>query len=178
MQPTFETSRLLIRPRTLADTDDCLAMDRDPEVTRFVRGPWSDATAHRAFVEERTRGPYPKGLGYWTVCRRDQAASFVGWVLLIPADGVGPEIEIGWRLQRSAWGQGFATEAARPVLQYAFATLKLPEVVAEIDPDNAGSLRVAEKLGLTEGAMIQHEGKRALRCMLKAEEAGVASSAP
>jgi RimJ/RimL family protein N-acetyltransferase len=70
MQPTFETSRLLIRPRTLADTEDCVAMDCEPGVTRFVSGPWSDPPAPRAFVEQRTRGPYPEGLGYWTMCRR------------------------------------------------------------------------------------------------------------
>ena len=58
MQPVFETSRLLIRPRRLADTDDCQAMDGDPEVTRFVSSPWSDPVVHRAFVEARTRGPY------------------------------------------------------------------------------------------------------------------------
>src|SRR5207248_1921076 len=114
MQPTFQTSRLMIRPRRLADTDDCLAMDRDPEVTRYVSGPWSDAAEHRAFIEARTRGPYRAGLGYWAVCRRDVAASFVGWVLLIPADGAGPEIEIGWRLRRAVWRQGLATEATGP----------------------------------------------------------------
>jgi RimJ/RimL family protein N-acetyltransferase len=112
MQPTFETARLLIRPRTLADTDDCLAMDREPEVTRFVVGPWSDAAAHRAFIEARTRGPYPPGLGYWTVHRRDDGGSFLGWVLLIPLDGAGPDIEIGWRLRRGAGGR--ASPRRRP----------------------------------------------------------------
>lgn len=43
MQPVFETQRLILLPRTLADTDDCLAMDNDPEVTRFVAGPWGGA---------------------------------------------------------------------------------------------------------------------------------------
>ena len=169
-QPTFETGRLLIRPRTLADTDACLAMDREPEVTRFVKGPWSDSIAHRAFIEARTRGPYPRGLGYWTVCHRDGAASFVGWVLLIPEDVIGPAIEIGWRLRRDAWRQGFATEAANPLLQYAFVTLKLPELVAEIDPDNIGSLRVAEKLGLRRRGLVQHHGKPAVRHILRLEE--------
>jgi RimJ/RimL family protein N-acetyltransferase len=167
MLPTFETARLLIRPRTLADTDACVAMDRDPIVTRFVNGPWSDASAHRAFVEARTRGPYPQGLGYWTIGRRNEPASFIGWVLLIPADGTGPDIEIGWRLRREAWGCGFATEAAAPVLRHALGTLKLPEVVAEIHPDNVGSLRVAEKIGLKRRAMVSHHGEPALRYALK-----------
>ena len=163
MQPTFATSRLLVRPRTLADTDACLVMDGDPEVTRFVSGPWSDAIAHRAFIEARTRGPYAAGLGYWCICRRDEPASFLGWILLIPADGTGPEIEIGWRLRRQVWRQGYATEAARPVLRHAFATLRLARVIAMIAPDNAGSRGVAEKLGMRAKGLVAHQGRPALR---------------
>jgi hypothetical protein len=47
-------------------------MKREPEVTRFVDGPWDDAIAHRRFIEARTAGPYPPGLGYWTVFDRSQ----------------------------------------------------------------------------------------------------------
>lgn len=90
MLPGFETPRLLLRPRTLADTDDCIAMNRDPGVVRFVDGPWSGPATHRAFVEARTRGPYPAGLG----------------------------------------------------------ALGLPGIVADIDPANAASARVAEKIGM------------------------------
>ncbi|MFM0694103.1 GNAT family N-acetyltransferase [Paraburkholderia graminis] len=163
MQPVFETPRLILRPRTLADTDECLAMDRDPLVTRFVDGPWSDAQKHRAFVEARTLGPYPAGMGYWTIGSRNDAADFLGWVLLIPADAVGPEIEIGWRLPRKAWGAGIATEAATAVLQHAFATLRLAEVVAEIDPLNLASIRVAERLGLVRRGDVVGHGRKMVR---------------
>jgi RimJ/RimL family protein N-acetyltransferase len=146
LQPTFETNRLLLRPRALADTDACLALDRDPEVTRFVRGPWSELEAHRAFVQARTVGPYAPGLGYWAVCQRDDQLSLIGWVIPIPNDAVGPEIEIRWRLVRAAWGRGLATEAARLILRHAFMTLNLPEVVADIAPNNIGSVRVAASL--------------------------------
>lgn len=176
MQPIFHTSRLLLRPRTLADTDACLAMDSDPMVIRLVSGPWSDPAAHRAFIEARTRGPYPSGLGYWIICRRDEATSFLGWVLLIPADGTRPEIEIGWRLLRAEWGQGFATEAAAPLLRHAFAKLNLPEVIAEIDPDNSGSQRVAEKLGLRRTGLVSHEGKPVVRYSVTRAEFDAASS--
>jgi RimJ/RimL family protein N-acetyltransferase len=177
MQTTFETPRLLIRPRTLADTDDCLAMDREPGVTRFIDGPWSDATAHRAFIEARTRGPYAAGFGYWSICSRaDAKRSFLGWVLLIPADALGPEIEIGWRLRRDAWRQGLASEAANPLLRHAFVTLNLPKVIADIDPDNAGSIRVAEKIGLKRREAVFHHGKAVLRYALDHDDFGLNQS--
>lgn len=103
MQPVFQTPRLLLRPWTLAETELCLAMDREPGVTRYVSGPWNDPAAHRAFIEARTRGPYPSGMGYWTIRRRTDN-TFLGWILLIPEDAVGPETEIGWRLMPSVWG--------------------------------------------------------------------------
>ena len=163
MQPFFETSRLLLHPRTLADTEACLRMDRDPAVTRFVSGPWSDPVAHRAFIEARTHGPYPLGLGYWIIRRRNQPNSFLGWVLLIPADATRSEIEIGWRLPQAVWRQGFATEAAAPLLRHAFDTLKLREVIAEIDQGNTASQSVAEKLGLKRTGPLFHQGKPSLR---------------
>lgn len=151
--PRFRTARLLLRPRTPADTEACLAMDREPEVTRFIDGPWNvpsggEEAGHRAFIEARTRGPWPPGLGYWVV---EAASEFLGWVLLIPEDGEGPEIEIGWRLRRAAWGRGYATEAAAALLSHAFATPGLPRIVAGIAPDNAASLSVARKLGMRPG---------------------------
>ena len=117
--PTFDTARLTVTPRTLADLTACLAMDRDPEVTKFITGPWSDPDRHEAFVRERIETDFGEGLGYWSVFSRKRLDHFLGWVLLIPYDGVGPEIEIGWRFNRDAWGKGFATEAARPVLEHA-----------------------------------------------------------
>lgn len=93
--PSFQTERLALRPRTVADLESCLAMDRDPAVTRFIAGPWADPIAHRAFVEARIHAVYPDGMGYWSVFAAD---GFVGWILLAPLDLHGPEIEIGWRL--------------------------------------------------------------------------------
>ena len=153
MLPSFQTSRLTLRQRTTADIEACLAMDRDPEVTRFmVGGPWADPVAHRAFVEARIHAVYPPGMGYWSVFASDR---FVGWILLTPlgvsdyppVDLPDPDTEIAWRFVRAAWGRGYATEAARPVLDHALGTLKLALVVADIDPANTSSIGVARKLG-------------------------------
>lgn len=147
---TFQTDRLFLRPRVLADLDDCLAMDRDPFVLKYISGPWDDPVKHRAFVLERMNTAYPEGQGYWSVFERNEThpPAFAGWMILIPYPEFDNEAEIGWRLKRDFWGKGYASEAARPMLRYAFETLGLKGVVAEIHPENTGSISVAEKLGL------------------------------
>lgn len=148
MLPEFRTERLLLRRRTAADLEASIAMDRDPEVTRFVSGPWGDKRKHRALVENRIGYAYPPGLGYWSILNRLDARRFIGWVMLVPLDLAGPDIEIGWRVVRAEWGRGYATEAARPILAHALETVRLQEVVADIEVRNCGSRRVAEKLGM------------------------------
>jgi RimJ/RimL family protein N-acetyltransferase len=148
MLPALDTARILIRERTLADLESCLDMDRDPEVTRHIAGPWRDPVAHRQFVTFRITREYPPGLGYWSIRERTDPNRFVGWVLLIPDHGSGPDVEIGWRLVRSAWGRGIATEAARTLVKHAFETVRLPRVIADIAAENQASLHVAQKLGM------------------------------
>jgi len=170
MLPSFETQRLLVRPRRIGDLNACLAMDRDPAVLRYIDVPWRSMAEHRQFVVNRITRAYPAGLGYWSVVLRLVPAAFVGWVLLIPYDAVGPEIEIGWRLLRSAWGVGYATESAAAVLRHGFETLGLDRVVADIHPDNAASLRVAEKLGLRFLGERKIKGKMLRSYALEREE--------
>lgn len=146
MLPTLQTERLLLRRRSRADLEDCLAMDRDPLVTRYIPGPWSDPDEHRSFVIARIDNSYPDGLGYWSIMDRSDQPSFLGWVLLLPYGA--SEIDIGWRLARKGWGHGYATEAAAAILAHAFEAVGLGLVVADIDPRNTASIRVAEKLGM------------------------------
>jgi RimJ/RimL family protein N-acetyltransferase len=165
--PTFRTPRLTLRQRTLEDLEACIAMDRDPEVTRFVRGPWNDPIAHRAFVVERITEAYPEGLGYWSIfCGPD----FLGWILLRHLHREAREVEIGWRLRRAAWGRGYATEAARPVIEHGLATAKLPQIIAEIDTENIASLRVAQKLGLRWEASFVRDGHHVERYVVRREK--------
>ena len=148
MLPSFRTTRLLVRPRSFEDLEACLSMDRDPLVTLYIPGPWSDPEAHRSFVVDRISRSYPDGLGYWSVVNQSSPNQFLGWILLLPYDDVEGEVEIGWRFIRSSWGRGYATEAATVVLEHAFRTVGLPAIVADIHPSNAASMRVAEKLGM------------------------------
>ena len=146
--PIFETDRLIIRPRTIDDLEACLAMDRDAEVTKYIPGPWDDKSAHRAFVIDRINKNYPDGLGYWSVFAKHNPKKFLGWILLIPDDGGSDNVEIGWRFTRSAWGNGYASEAAAVIIQHGFKAVGLPHIIADIDSQNAASIGLANKLGL------------------------------
>jgi RimJ/RimL family protein N-acetyltransferase len=170
MLPALDSPRLLIRERTLANLDACLEMDRDSEVTRHVAGPWNDPIAHRQFVEHRITRPYPPGLGYWSLRERHDPDPFIGWVLLIPDHGSGVDVEIGWRIVRSAWGRGIATEAARALVAHAFETVRLPRVIADIAAENHASLHVAQKLGMTWVGYDTSDGRRYERYRLVRED--------
>ena len=69
-----------------------------------------------------------------------------------------PEIEVGYRLARSHWGQGFATEAVTAIREYAFGVLRMPRLIALIDPQNTASIRVAEKVGMHYEREVMLEG--------------------
>jgi len=147
LNPTFKTSRLILRPRNTSDLDQCILMDKDPQVTLYICGPWANKEEHRNFVIERMRTVYPSGLGYWSVLgKHDRNDVLLGWILLLPYND--NETEIGWRFTRSNWGFGYATEAASVILKHAFRTVHLSKVIADIIPSNSRSIRVAEKLGM------------------------------
>ncbi|MFC0523747.1 GNAT family N-acetyltransferase [Pontibacillus salicampi] len=152
MLETFETERLILRERTMEDLEDCIEMDCEEEVVKYipeVRELLNSQNKHIAFVKKRIETKYPNGLGYWTIESKVNNGVFIGWILLIPVDNVGPEIEMGWRIKRDYWGAGYATEAANVILKYAFKKVNLENVVADIHQLNRGSIRVAEKLGFT-----------------------------
>lgn len=150
--PVLETARLRLRPRTLADLEDCFRLDREPGTLRWIdwplaEGGWEDEAAHRAFIRARTLHPWPPGLGYWVVARKETPGEFLGWVLLIPENTTGPEVEIGWRLSRAARGGGYASEAAAALVRHGFESLGLDCIVAEMYRANCASNAVARRLG-------------------------------
>ena len=161
--PELRTRRLRLVPRTLADLDDCLAMDRQPGVTEQIAGPWDDPRAHRAFIRDRIVRRYPPGQGYWTLRPKSGPDRFLGWVLLIPEDAEGPETEIGWRLPRDAWGQGLAAEAGRALLVHGLDRLGLHRIVSDIRVGHRPSRRVAEKIGLRATETFDQDGHRLVR---------------
>lgn len=155
--PVRRTARLMLRPFQEADREPFAAMNADPEVARHLLAPLgraeSDALMDRARVDAARRG-----FGVFAVQERAGGA-FVGMVgLSVPSweAEFTPCVEIGWRLARGAWGQGFATEAAADVLAWAFTTLRLPQVVSFTAVDNARSWRVMERLGMQRVGTFEH----------------------
>jgi RimJ/RimL family protein N-acetyltransferase len=120
-------------------------MCADPEIMRFLGGKTLnrlEAWRHLAFLI----GHWDLlGYGHWAV-EEKASGVFAGRVgFLNPADW--PGFEIGWTLGRNFWGKGYATEAARRALQFAFDELDRSHVISLIHPDNKASIRVAERLG-------------------------------
>jgi len=145
--PRLHTPRLLLREWHEADLAPFAALNAHPEVAAFLGGALtraeSDALAARIMARWRS-----DGFGLWAVERTDDGA-FLGFCGLgVPAWAPGPETEVGWRLARHAWGEGYATEAARTAVSFAFERLSLPEVVSYTTVANARSRRVMEKLGM------------------------------
>lgn len=159
MRNPIETDRLTLRDVTEADAGLLFDLDSDPEVMRFIGPrPANDVQAYR----DRTRTVYlPQQSHPWHGVRLvfDRASGgFLGWVFVRPstlsrdAAGLGwtksDEIEVGYRYRKAAWGRGIATEAAIPLVLVALSDPTTTAVVGCARADNAGSLRVLEKLGL------------------------------
>jgi ribosomal-protein-alanine N-acetyltransferase len=144
-----ETERLILRHFHAFDGEDMDRVFGDAEVMRFGPG-----VQTRQWVRDWLRGCledyYQKlGFGPWAVVEKNSRA-VIGYcgLFYFPAVGGRPEIEIGYRLARAFWGQGYATEAVSAVRDYGFGVLCLPRLIALIDPQNVASLRVAEKAGM------------------------------
>lgn len=154
--PVVQTERLVLRAWRAEDREPFAAINADVEVMRWIgagrvlgRGLSDD------LMDRFAREWDDRGFGLWAVGWRDAEADGTGLLgfcgLTAPAflPDVVPAVEVGWRLARDAWGRGVATEAARAAVAFGFGTLAMREIVAVVAPENARSLRVAEKLGMS-----------------------------
>jgi len=142
------TDRLLIRPWRDDDREPFAQLNADPHVMEHYPASLS-RTESDARVDEIVEHFAEQGWGLWAVELR-ATRQFIGFVGLWPRPYVtgGPMVEIGWRLARSHWGRGYATEAARAVLRFGFEHLELDEIVSFTVPQNQRSRRVMERIGL------------------------------
>ncbi len=168
----LETKRLILRPRSLQDLESYLAMDLDPQVVRFIR-PTPPEEEHRVYLRERFKMVFEDGLGIWSVFEKkktSEVGDFIGWAVLVPLGGEGPEIEIGYRFVQKAWGKGYATEAALALRDHAFTVVGLDQIVAVTHPDNIASQQVLRKIGLNPAGKRHAYGEELPYFILKSGE--------
>ena len=133
----FGTERLVMRPMRPGDLDLLVELNGDDQVMEFITG--------KASTAEETAEEVEHAVGTrWLAFERD-GLEFVGWVGAVPASA--GEYDIGWRLKRSAWGRGFATEAAHALVDRLFA-VGAQRVFAQTMAVNTRSRAVMERVGL------------------------------
>ena len=152
--PTLRTGRLVLRPFSDADADALFAVRSNAHAMRYWDAPpWSERTQAEQFIAG-CRRMADEGSGARLAIDLGSDQSFIGWCGLTRWNPVYRSASMGYCLDDAAWGRGYATEAGRAVLQWAFDALDLNRVQAEVDTRNAASARVLEKLGfLREGTL-------------------------
>jgi [ribosomal protein S5]-alanine N-acetyltransferase len=143
----IETARLILRPLTLADEPALAAVLSDAETMCWYPRPYT-VDEVRQWIE-RQIGRYPGGSGLLGIVEK-QKGTLIGDCRPVWQEVQGSrELEIAYHVNRERWKQGFATEAAKAVMDYAFRRFDVDRVISMIRPENVPSRRVAEKNGLT-----------------------------
>jgi RimJ/RimL family protein N-acetyltransferase len=162
--PTILTERLRLRAHTLDDYETCVAMWSDPEVTRFIGGkPQTREEIWSRLL--RYAGMWAlTGKGFWVIEEKETGKP-VGEVGVMEArramePGFGAdEPEVGWALLPAMHGKGYAGEAVKAAMAWADEVLKPPVLVCIISPENAPSIKLAEKLGFRERLHTTYHGQ-------------------
>ena len=148
----IETARIVLRPLTPEDEAALATVLSDAETMRWYPRPFTGDEV-REWIE-RQLGRYSSSAGLLGLVEK-QTGRLIGDCGPVWQEVEGrTELEIGYHVSRERWNQGFATEAARVVIDYAFENLGVERVVSMIRPENLASRRVAEKNGLTLERMV------------------------
>lgn len=156
----IETDRLIIRSNQKVDLEPLAALWTDPEVTYYMGGPRKYEEILTILREDAQLNPEP-AFDLWPVIEKE-TGQVIGHCGILEKDIDGrDQYEIVYVLAKSAWGKGFATEAATSFKDYAFDELGLKRITALIDPDNVRSEKVAIKIGLRyEKDTVRPNGKK------------------
>jgi RimJ/RimL family protein N-acetyltransferase len=158
---TVETERLRLRLFCEADLDAYAEMFAAPEVMQYISDGRTLTRAEAWRSMATMLGHWQlRGYGLWAVEEKTSGV-MVGRVGCWQPEGW-PDFEIGWMLRRAYWGKGYATEAAQASVQFAFETLGRSHIISLINPANAASIRVAERLGETLAGETEIFGRRVL----------------
>jgi RimJ/RimL family protein N-acetyltransferase len=165
--PTLLTERLALRTWRPADVVDYIEMNRNPDMAAYTSASTAEAAIWSMFAFQIGHWAL-RGYGMWVLEDR-QSGKFVGRGGLYEEWGW-PGLEVAWTVRRDLWGRGLATEAGAAALGFAFDTVGRDRVISLIHPDNAASIRVAEKLGLTHSHRERVHGQtQAIYAITRAE---------
>jgi RimJ/RimL family protein N-acetyltransferase len=144
----LNTARLRLEPFDDSHLDGLARMNADPEVTRYVGGKPETREETMAAIE-RVKGRWAHwGYSWWSFIEIETNEIIgAGCIQRLGHERANP-MEIGWRLRRDKWGQGYASEAARTMAAFAFDTLGTDVLCAICEPENVASARVMERLGM------------------------------
>ena len=152
----LSTERLVLRPVTADDHAALLAHWTEPDVRRFLfDGAALSAGEVTETIAESIGDFAASGYGIWLIepgSGTGSGTGLVGTAGLRPLEESG--LEIFYSLAPGAWGHGYATEAARAVVEYGLGPVGLPEVLAEVDEGNTASVAVVKRLGMTPYAVV------------------------
>lgn len=146
----IETQRLILRPWQDKDYFPFSQLNADPEVMRYFPSTLTQIESN-ALIDECKKRAENDGFCFMAV-ELKVTGEFVGMVGLNTPRfdfSFNPCVEVGWRLARQHWHNGYATEAARAVLAYGFDTLNLQEIVSFTSVTNTSSIKVMKRLGMT-----------------------------
>ena len=155
--PTLVTARLRLRPFEEADAAPLFALHSDAHVLRYWDSPpWESPERAQRFLAT-CRALAEEGSGARVAVEDLHDGTFLGWCSLTRWNPQFRSAALGYCYGSGAWGQGYATEAARALLGWAFEVLDLNRVQAETDTRNAGSARVLEKLGFVREGTLRED---------------------
>ena len=161
MQP-LTTERLALRPFAPGDAEAAFGFFGDPAVMRFsLHGPHASRKTTEDFIVANVNRQARLGYSIWALTERADGG-LVGMCGLAEFGHGVPGIELAYRLRRDRWGRGYATEAVRRAVAYAFGPLGLDRLIAAVERQNTASIRVLDKCGFAFVRDQEIAGKDAL----------------
>jgi len=165
----LETERLLLRAFAPDDAEALAAVLSDPIAMQWYPRPFAREDVDEWIARNRKRYSN-EGHGLWAMVLKE-TKSVIGDCGLVMQDVDGERwVEVAYHVRRDHWSRGYATEAARECMRYAFETLKLERVISLIRPENRASWRVAEKNGMHVWKQTTSAGYRHMVYAMRREE--------
>lgn len=164
----FQTERLFVRPYTMDDLDNFFRLNGDKEVMRYIRPAQTFEQSKEFLLKIILAYAQRPGTGRWGMFSHNDQ-EFVGSFALIPVEG-SDRLQLGYAILKENWGKGWASEAIRGGIQYAFLHLKLTEIAAITYPENLPSQKLLLKNGFVFEKTFREEDKDLSLYLLRRHE--------